>query len=92
VKSNVDGEDDALGVVAELTQELLTELYNRTSGGVGESLMAVGLFPVKDFRENEEVKVMVTRLIRAGVMGSWRGILEEMSAIEKEQLNGHPKN
>jgi hypothetical protein len=89
IKSAVAGGDVYLETVRELSQDLLRELHGRIGEDVGRAVLSVGLFPIKEFAEGDEkVKAMVTRLIRAGVMGAWEGILKEMSAIEKGELDG----
>ena len=84
-KGPVEGSDVGLEVIKQLSQELFEELYHRISGEVGRALLAVGLFPLEEFKKSDEVKTLVTRLIRAGVIGTLDGILKEMSKIEREK-------
>jgi hypothetical protein len=94
MSASLAGEDDADAIAKALATDLLGMLYTNSSEFLGTALVAVGLVPQAQLKEEQEalqddrgaytpVLDMVTRMVRAGVLGAWKSILQEMSAIEK---------
>lgn len=93
-EAHLKGQDLAEETVKQLVSELLVQLHERASEPISFSLAAVGLVIPnelkREYKKREKDPDLYTpqidltaRLVRAGVVGAWKGIIEEMKAIEK---------
>lgn len=82
------GGDVAESVCKDLMSALELEIFNRASQKIAEAIMAVGLFPVEQFKKDARVRELVVRLMRAGIDGAVTGIGREMADIDREHEEG----
>lgn len=84
IEPRMAGGDAADDVIDDLGQAILQALYKHISIPIGLALKEVQLLPEKELRESRRCQMLAARLVRAGVLAAWRGVVGEMDAIDKE--------